>query len=177
MSNMKELDSFVGKFRQLWKEGFDASLHVESKAGKASISLTVVLEKENDQNVKPFFSGFSKNWRHDNRYAPRNCGVKVPDLEVNENRKSKSYDTVSNDENVVAAKAIISSSVATVNVMDTDGDINEGAAEAPMDSSDAVSVMNVAQVKPAAAEAENVNLLILKLRKKFCWSLKKTVVR
>ena len=48
MSNMKELDSFVGKFRQLWKEGFDSSLHVDIKAGKASISLTVVLEKEND---------------------------------------------------------------------------------------------------------------------------------
>ena len=43
MAGLQELHSFVGKFVNLWKNGFEASLHVDSKAGKATVNLQVGL--------------------------------------------------------------------------------------------------------------------------------------
>ena len=167
MVSMNELDSFVGKFRQLWKEGFNASLHVESKAEKASISLTVVLGNENYQNVKPFYSSRRTEWRH-----ARNCAAKVSDFKVKENRKSSetnlhdenvvaaeviknssvatvnSVDTNLHDENIVTAEVIKNSSVATVNSIDTGDDAYLVAAEATMISSDANIGMDIESVEP-----------------------------
>ena len=39
----KELDSFIGKLKQLWQSGKDARLHVETHAGEAWASLHVKL--------------------------------------------------------------------------------------------------------------------------------------
>jgi hypothetical protein len=41
----KELNSCIGKISSLWKGGFEASLNIQSKAGKASINLQVELEE------------------------------------------------------------------------------------------------------------------------------------
>ena len=38
-----EINSFVGKFLNLWKSGFDASLKFETRAGKASVSISLGL--------------------------------------------------------------------------------------------------------------------------------------
>ena len=38
-----EINSFVGKFLNLWKSGFDTSLKFETRAGKASISISLGL--------------------------------------------------------------------------------------------------------------------------------------
>ena len=43
MAGLKEFDSFIGKFVSLWKNGFEASLNVNSKAGEAFINLQVGL--------------------------------------------------------------------------------------------------------------------------------------
>ena len=43
MAGLIELDSFVGKFVRLWQSGNDASLKVESKAGKATVILQLDL--------------------------------------------------------------------------------------------------------------------------------------
>ena len=43
MASPFELQSFVGKFLNLWKNGCDASLFVESRAGKAFVNLRVGL--------------------------------------------------------------------------------------------------------------------------------------
>ena len=39
MAVVTELETFIQKFRQLWKSGHDARLEVETKAGKASVAL------------------------------------------------------------------------------------------------------------------------------------------
>ena len=45
MAGLQELNSFIGKFVSLWKGRFEASLNIQSKAGKASINLQVELEE------------------------------------------------------------------------------------------------------------------------------------
>ena len=45
MAGLQELNSFIGKFVNLWKGGFEASLNIQSKAGKGSINLQVELEE------------------------------------------------------------------------------------------------------------------------------------
>ena len=43
MAGVNELDSFVRKFKILWKSGCDAKLHVHSEAGHAFVTLSVGL--------------------------------------------------------------------------------------------------------------------------------------
>ena len=43
MAGLPQLNSFVSKFVNLWQSGCDASLHVETHAGKATIHLQVGL--------------------------------------------------------------------------------------------------------------------------------------
>ena len=44
MAAMAELDSFIGKYKQLWKKGCDVTLTLKSVAGKATISLDLSLD-------------------------------------------------------------------------------------------------------------------------------------
>jgi len=44
MAAMAELDSFIGKYKQLWKNGCDVTLTLKSVAGKATISLDLSLD-------------------------------------------------------------------------------------------------------------------------------------
>ena len=46
MAVITELDSFILKFRQLWKSGHNARLEVETKAGKANVALHLQLGSE-----------------------------------------------------------------------------------------------------------------------------------
>ena len=43
MAGLKELNSFLGKIVNLWQNGLEASLGIDSKAGKATINLEVGL--------------------------------------------------------------------------------------------------------------------------------------
>ena len=45
MAGLSELNSFVGKFLNLWQSGFDASLHLKTCDGKATVNLQVGLGK------------------------------------------------------------------------------------------------------------------------------------
>ena len=44
MAAMAELDSFIVKYKQLWKKGCDVTLTLKSEAGKASVSLNLSLD-------------------------------------------------------------------------------------------------------------------------------------
>ena len=44
MAALAEVDSFIIKYKQLWKKGCDATLTLKSVAGKASISLNLNLD-------------------------------------------------------------------------------------------------------------------------------------
>ena len=50
MAVVTELDSFILKFRQLWKSGHDARLEVETKSGKACVALHLQLGDEPGPN-------------------------------------------------------------------------------------------------------------------------------
>ena len=43
MAGLYEVNSFVGKFMHLWKSGYDASLHLKTRDGKATINLQLGL--------------------------------------------------------------------------------------------------------------------------------------
>ena len=57
MAGLKELDSFFGKFVQLWKNGIDVNLSVNASAGKAFVNLqaglgeALVLSKQHIEHV------------------------------------------------------------------------------------------------------------------------------
>ena len=46
MATISDLQTFTQKFRQLWKDGQDAQLRVESRAGKAVVELRLKLGEE-----------------------------------------------------------------------------------------------------------------------------------
>ena len=48
-----EINSFIGKFLNLWKSGLDASLRLESHAGQASVSLHLGLGTWTEEAEKP----------------------------------------------------------------------------------------------------------------------------
>jgi len=43
MAGMDEVSSFVNKFSSLWRSGCDASLHFESQAGQAYVTIRLGL--------------------------------------------------------------------------------------------------------------------------------------
>ena len=43
MAGFNELDSFLLKFKQLWRSGFNASLNVDAEAGQPSVMLKLDL--------------------------------------------------------------------------------------------------------------------------------------
>ena len=50
---MSELDSFFGKFKQLWRSGYNADLSIKSKAGEASLTLSLLLDSDSGPPLKP----------------------------------------------------------------------------------------------------------------------------
>ena len=53
MAGLVEINSFIGKFVSLWQSGRDANLKVESKAGKAFVSLEVDLGCPEHPTLQP----------------------------------------------------------------------------------------------------------------------------
>ena len=74
MAGLKELDSFFGKFVQLWKNGIDVNLSVNASAGKAFVNLqaglgeALVLSKQHEERV---VAGNSRHRRQLRRAAAR----------------------------------------------------------------------------------------------------------
>ena len=50
---MTEVDSFIFKFRNLWKTFHSATLNIQSESGKASYSLNLVVEDRSKPLVTP----------------------------------------------------------------------------------------------------------------------------
>ena len=68
-----QLDSFVSKFRQLWKDGLNADLSVKSVAGNATISLSVSLDNGSGMLGRSSCSaGNARDRRRTRRAAERN---------------------------------------------------------------------------------------------------------
>ena len=44
INSFEEINSFVGKFASLWKQGYNVNLNLESKAGKAQVTLSLGLD-------------------------------------------------------------------------------------------------------------------------------------
>ena len=64
-----ELESFIGKFRQLWNNGYTAHLDVGTHAGKAWVGLRVQLD--GSLHTGPSDTGTSRERRRARRAAAR----------------------------------------------------------------------------------------------------------
>ena len=77
MAGQSELDQFIRKFVSLWKSGWEASLHMESRAGKAFVNLQLGLGQAQQHSGKSDHVGVhrggspSKQRRRDRREADR----------------------------------------------------------------------------------------------------------
>ena len=119
-ASSRELDSFIIKFRQLWKEGLNASLNVTSEAGKVSMSLSLVLEKERG-NQTDMSIGNSRDRRRKRRYEQRNHNINNLDAEnksLSEIKDTKAIGEIVVQEEVVAAKANADMDTVKVEVVD-----------------------------------------------------------
>ena len=87
MATINELDTFVHKFKQLWKSGHDAHLDIESKAGKAWVSLHLCLNDEpgplHQQFKLPKTTNPSRDRRRQRREAARNQTIETKSEENN----------------------------------------------------------------------------------------------
>ena len=87
MATISERQTFMQKFKQLWKDGQDAKLCVESRAGKAYVELRLELGEEPGPNIsRKSVISKSRNLntparerRRERRAAARNTVVKVND--------------------------------------------------------------------------------------------------
>ena len=84
-----EIDSFVMKFKNLWKSGRNANLTIKSNAGKAEVVLIVELDEPIHQTQHPHHQS-SRNgpaWqrRHERRAAAREAAKGVTGNVTNEN--------------------------------------------------------------------------------------------
>ena len=52
-ATMMEVDSFIGKFKQLWKSGFNVDLCIKSKAGNAFLTLSLAMDSEPGPSFRP----------------------------------------------------------------------------------------------------------------------------
>ena len=77
MAGQSELDQFIRKFVSLWQSGWEVSLHMESRAGKAFVNLQLGLGQAQQHSGKSDHVGVhrggspSKQRRRDRREADR----------------------------------------------------------------------------------------------------------
>ena len=78
MAGLKELNSFLGKFVNLWQNGMEASLRIDSKAGKATINLEVGLGQAPQPEQHPICKyGPSRLRRRERRADARKLAEEV----------------------------------------------------------------------------------------------------
>ena len=53
IAEMAELDSFIGKFKQLWKNGHSVHLDIDANAGNAWVGIRLQLNDGVRSNVNP----------------------------------------------------------------------------------------------------------------------------
>ena len=69
----KELDSFIFKFKHLWRSGYDAHLNINTHAGQAWVDLRVRLgHAEGPHHVNKAKNGPSRQRRRERRAESRN---------------------------------------------------------------------------------------------------------
>ena len=71
MATISELDTFILKFKQLWKSGHDAHLDLEAKAGKAWVGIRLCLADEPGPLYQPPFNPSKMNSRSRERRRER----------------------------------------------------------------------------------------------------------
>ena len=111
MASIYELDTFVTKFKQLWRSGHDAHLDIESKAGKAWVGIRLCLAEEPDFNF-PKTPSPSRERRRKRREATRDQILKTETKAVNVTEPEAVISDiieVSATENVVKAEEAVES--------------------------------------------------------------------
>ena len=89
---MSEIDSFIFKFKHLWKSGRSASLSLKSDAGKAQVTLLVDLDEVQLPSVQ--HPVWSRNGPA--RQGQRNCQAAEQEAAF---EAAKAFNTVSIHEN------------------------------------------------------------------------------
>ena len=107
MAGRNELDNFVKKFVSLWQSGCDASLHVETKAGNAFVSLHLGLgqaQPHHGQGLKARGQGCrvgspSKQRRKERREAERveRAAAEQEDIEENKTGTNENVEVAEKD--------------------------------------------------------------------------------
>ena len=97
----KELDSLMIKFRQLWKDRLNVSLSLKSEAWQVSISLSVVLVKEHDEQT----FGVNSRERRQHRRRVQNLDIKYKSVAETETMTEKVVGEESVPGDIVAAIA------------------------------------------------------------------------
>jgi hypothetical protein len=78
MAGLKELNSFLGKFVNLWQSGMEATLRIDSKAGQATINLEVGLGQAPQPEQHPICKyGPSRLRRRERRADARKLAEEV----------------------------------------------------------------------------------------------------
>ena len=85
MAGESELDSFVRKFKSLWKSGRDAKLHVQTEAGNVTLSVGLgqVPPGHHLHAVHPRGGGPARQRRRERREAERHASEESVDVAEN----------------------------------------------------------------------------------------------
>ena len=75
MAQLFELNSFVGKFVNLWQTGKNATLKLESRAGQASVHLQLDLGHQFAHQHHPHVQGTARDRRRQKRSEERNSAA------------------------------------------------------------------------------------------------------
>ena len=100
MAGIHELNSFVNKFRNLWKAGHTASLKIESRAGEAWVELHVGLGVPHPVQGEPRHHGNARSRRREKRSAARaeESAVKAAETAATDGKAKKAL--TRNDEKI-----------------------------------------------------------------------------
>ena len=79
MAQLFELNSFVGKFVNLWQTGKNATLKLESQAGQASVNLLLDLGHQLPHQHHPHVQGTARDRRRQKRAEERRSAAEKAD--------------------------------------------------------------------------------------------------
>ena len=144
MATISELDSFVLKFKQLWKSGHDAHLDVESKAGKAWVSIRLCLADEPGPLHQPFNLAKTISSSRERRRIRRQVARK-------ENTKTEA----ATEEEVAVSDISDSKAAANVAVTETEG-ANLDLEPQEVNIAEKAEEEKLVTVSEAAAEASDI---------------------
>jgi hypothetical protein len=116
MAGLVEMNSFIGKFVNLWQSGSDASLKIESSAGKASVVLQLELGSPFPQGhpLAAHHTGNARSRRRERRAEARKVAsgnVENDDVTAQETGKAVEAEHVNDKDLNDADKALVEGAI------------------------------------------------------------------